>query len=152
MMKIEERRKRVKELYEEGKIQSEIVEELQVADSTISRDIKYLKEKGEITTVKREAKTIERRKRVKELYEEGKTQSEIAKELHISNTTISRDIQFLEGKDKISIKKLCEDFYGQRGIKKIFKKYISDCKDKFEQGTLQKKELETIKDGSVILN
>lgn len=46
----------------------------------------------------------------------------------------------------MTIKKLCNEYVGQAYIKKDFSRYISDCKHKFEQGTLNKKEIATIRD------
>ena len=98
--KIEKQRtEKVKKLYEKGEMtQSEIAAELQISEGTISKDIKYLKEQGEIE----KGRIEQRREEVKELYKTGEmTQSEIARKLGISLSTIRRDIEYLKEQEEI---------------------------------------------------
>ena len=97
--KVEERRKEVARLYNEGKSRREIVQELQVSVGTVTMDIQKLIKNGIIqkrTDVKRNAKKKEeRRKKVARLYNEGKSRKEIAEELQISVATVGVYIQEL---------------------------------------------------------
>lgn len=149
----EERRKKVKELYEAGKLYKEIAQSLGASPSTIQKDINYLINKGKMGKRKerkgeRSKITEERREKVRELYcDEEMSKKDIAQLLGVNPVTVIKDIKSLEEKlDTETIRKLCNTFCGQPRIKKIFKKCISDCKDKFEQGTIEEKEIETIRD------
>lgn len=163
---MEERREKVIKLYNKGKSQREIAEELQVSQMTVYRHIKYLKERGKIAERKgtrkqkeTEKRIKERREKVKELYNKGKTAEEIQEELQASRRTIYRDKKYLKEQEENSkrnkrtkriedrrekVKELCDEFYGQVKIQKIFDKYILDCKNKFKKGTLTKDEVSSI--------
>ena len=91
---IESRRKKVARLYNEGKSNKEIEEELGLSDSTVYRDIKVLIEEGVIEA--RTEKRDETRRKVARLYIEGKSYKEIAEELGMSMGTVKYDLMFLK--------------------------------------------------------
>ena len=171
---VEERRKKVLQLNEQGKRQVEIAKILGVSQSIISEDIKILKQQGntiiKVKTIKKTSKEVEeRRKKILQLNKQGKSQKEIAKILKVSQSLICDDIRelklqgyniidyrknktkLLEKKlknntySKLNIDKLCRKFYGQPKILQKFNEYISYCKEEFKQGTLPKEELDRIK-------
>ncbi len=139
----EERRKEIKKLIKDGKTQKEMAQQLKCSEMAISNEVKYLEEHGEVSDL-----IQERRKIVKELYKKGKTQKEIAQELKVSVSTISNDITYWKQQERMvsetQIMKLCEEFDGQEESLISFRIYITECKNRFRQGKLQKEEISTI--------
>ncbi len=103
--KIQKRKEIIKEKYLEGKAITEIAEELNISQATVSKDIKKLKEEGEIPknlNNKPKSSKIQKRKEIiKEKYLEGKSVTEIVKELNISKATVSKDIKKLKEEGEI---------------------------------------------------
>ena len=97
--KKEERRKKVARLYNEGKSRKEIAEELQISVATVGVYIQELIKNGAVQDLSKEKseKKEERRKQVARLYQEGKTQKEIAEELQVSLSVVYNDEKRLLG-------------------------------------------------------
>lgn len=145
---IKKRREKVKELYEEGKTNQEIVDILTVSIQTVANDIFYLKNQGEITITGKE-RIEKRREKVKELYKAGKTSQEIADILGISKQTVKNDIYYLRKQGEITGKERKEiiekrrekvkelDKQGNKKESKRYKRiklYIREC---IKQGEIQ---------------
>ena len=95
----QERLPLVKKAYcEEGKTQKQIAEELMVVEATISKDLSYLREIGEID----QGLIEKRRNKVKELYNLEKSTEEIANIIGVSTMTILRDLKELRENGEIS--------------------------------------------------
>ena len=109
--KLEERRKKVLELNKKGNTNTKIAEILGISEGTVRNDLKKLAEEGEIIkknkSEKKRQTQEERRTKVLELKEEGKTNKEIAKILGTSEMTVGKDIKELE-KQGIPVKKSLE--------------------------------------------
>ena len=128
-LKIAERRKKVKSLAEIKKKNREIAVELGISISTVTRDISYLRKKGELviqTQEKNERKKSQsnvglriakRREKVKKLVKEEKKNAEIANELGVSKGTIANDIAYLKRKGELPEKR--------KNKRKITKKNVS---------------------------
>ena len=103
--KIQKRKEIIKEKYLEGKAITEIAEELNISQATVSKDIKKLKEEGEIpknlNNKPKSSKIQKRREIIKEKYLEGKSVTEIVKELNISKVTVSKYIKKLKEEGEI---------------------------------------------------
>ena len=153
-MKKEERMNQIEKLYNTTKMsQKQMAEELGISEPLISRYIKELKEEGRIQDRKEEIK-----EKIRELMisKEGLTQKQIADELGISQMSVSTYLQKIRGKDKQKkeskkynidhIKKRYNSLELTERDMKEFNGYISNCKERLEQGTLEKSELNLIKD------
>ena len=106
--KAETRRNEIKQLYEDRVTQKEMAEKYKVSVGTIEADIRWLKQHYNLERKKqekepeeeKESKTEERiknrREKVKQLYENGMIQEEIAEKLKVHATTIRKDIKALK--------------------------------------------------------
>lgn len=102
--KIKARREKVAELWENGENFKQIAEELGVAVSMINSDIRALLRNRKISPHKKELpELVKRRKKVVDLYNNGKSIKEIARKLGVSIVTIKRDINYLRVKGIIEI-------------------------------------------------
>ncbi len=128
--KVEVRKKQIQNLYELGKTQTEIAKELHVSQPTVSNNIKQLKKEGILIEELRKSKkrhiprTNRRKEQIKLLYEAGKTQMEIAKELHVSQPTVSNNIKELKKEGKIP--KLPEKKIKQQEIREKTKERVKE--------------------------
>ena len=168
------RREKVKKLYNEGKSGYEIADILFFSRTTISKDINYLIDQGEMTRKEKaigrdmEARRAKRREYVAILYNEGKTREEIAEQTHFSIATIKKDIDFLiseniiQQRETIKVEKkqetikrpisaekakeLCVKFYGQVKVLNKLNEYVSDCRQKYAKNKLKKEEVEVLRE------
>ena len=101
---IEERRNKVEKLHKEGKTQQEMAQILGYSKATIIKDIAYLKEQGRIIGRRQMQQKIqeERRKEIKKLIKDGKTQKEMAQQLQCSEMAISNEVKYLEEHGEVS--------------------------------------------------
>ena len=120
-----ERRKKVKRLVEEGKDAKGIAQELIEKLGIIASDITYLRGKGELPKERiNSAIIIERREKVKELVEKGKTNKEIANELKITITLVANDIRYLREHGKLIERKINNSSINKR--RKEVKKLVEN--------------------------
>lgn len=104
----EENKKKILELYNQGLYIKEIANEVYLAETTVNRYIKELKEEGKIQQGKRKNVAKEKNKeKILELYNLGMKRKEIAEKLNISVGTIQKyKIELVqEGKLQIIDKK-----------------------------------------------
>ncbi len=113
--KILKRQQEVKKLYEQGKTYEEIVYIVNISKSTVYQDILALRERGEIAKEKRKtarslnSEVSKRRKKVKELYEKGKSYKQIADELKTKKSIVSQDLVILRKRGEMAKVKKSED-------------------------------------------
>ena len=119
---IAKRREEIARLYNEGKTEKEISEELGVTIATVYNDIKVLvEEKRIVKNTKRrtqdekpeetkgrkkeiQKRVAKRREEIARLYNEGKTEKEISEELGVTIATVYNDIKVLVEEKRIQQK------------------------------------------------
>ena len=130
--KHEIRKKQIRTLCEAGKTQEKIAEILKISPTTVSRYVRELKAEG--LDIKKQQRSKKKRKQRKEkiirkekarlLYEDEKTQGKIAKELNISESTVTNYIKELkqEGKIKERPKKTKQQQEREEVVRKLYSK------------------------------
>ncbi len=152
-MKKEERMNQIEKLYNMPNMsQKQIAEKLRISEPMVSRYIKELKRESRIRD-KKEAK----KEKIKKLIKTGErlTQRQIEEKIGISQMLVSTYLKEIrnEEKQKKENKKYniahIEERYGSMELTerdmKEFNGYISNCKERLKQGTLEKSELNLIK-------
>ena len=127
--KHEIRKKQIRTLCEAGKTQEKIAEILKISPTTVSRYVRKLEAEGlDIKKQQRSKKKREqreekiiRKEKVRLLYND-KTQIEIAKELDVSQSTVSNDVNELkqEGKIKGRPKKTKQQQEREEVVRKLY--------------------------------
>lgn len=104
---IKERREKIIELYNQGKTVLEMTEILGRSQTTIRSDIRTLKATGKIKAGKnkKEEKLTQRRERIIEIYNQGKSIKEISDMFGVSTSTTYRDINDMIFEGKIEERK-----------------------------------------------
>lgn len=133
----ENRRKKVKELYLDGKFPYEIAEQLGVALSTIYNDISFLKEEEEIPPlskrqIEEEQIRKNRRRKVQILYNKGISRREIANELQVAISTVYDDLNELENKGMLIV-----DQEEEKKRNQEYMKTMQKVKELYLEGKLQ---------------
>ena len=130
--KHEIRKKQIRTLCEAEKTQEKIAEILKISPTTVSRYVRELKAEG--LDIKKQQRSKKKRKQRKEkiirkekarlLYEDEKTQGKIAKELNISESTVTNYIKELkqEGKIKERPKKTKQQQEREEVVRKLYSK------------------------------
>ena len=130
--KHEIRKKQIRTLCEAGKTQEKVAEILKISPTTVGRYVKELKAEG--LDIKKQPRSKKKRKQRKEkiirkekarlLYEDEKTQGKIAKELNISESTVTNYIKELkqEGKIKERPKKTKQQQEREELVRKLYSK------------------------------
>ena len=130
--KHEIRKKQIRTLCEAEKTQEKIAEILKISPTTVSRYVRELKAEG--LDIKKQQRSKKKRKQRKEkiirkekarlLYEDEKTQGKIAKELNISESTVTNYIKELkqEGKIKERPKKTKQQQEREEVVRKSYSK------------------------------
>jgi len=100
---VQKRRKRVAELWRQGRTSAEIAERLGVPVSRIETDLRWMRVGGRLDghDPHQHPSRVKRRTRVAELWREGWKANEIAEELGVRRSTVYMDIERLreEGED-----------------------------------------------------
>lgn len=161
--KKEEDLEKVEELVKMKKTITQIAKIMNTSESTINRYKKILRERGRLTGKERgvSKSTIKKQKRMKkveriitqqEKNDEIKSIRQIAQEVKASKSSIERDKEELKKQKKEglfdwneTILRLYDDFYGQVTSIKKFEEYLKICKEKYKEGNINQKDLESIK-------
>lgn len=142
-IEIEERRERIRKLYlTTEKSTQEMAEEVNATAQVVANDIRVLKQQGKLDRGRR-VKLSQLKKAQEKMAKKPGNITKVVGDQNTKSPETQKEIQKIETKSAL-IRKLCDDFYGQEGTKKIFSQYISDCKSRCKRGILQEDEVKLV--------